>query len=61
MRHLTPCCDTDYGRFGIQKKPGSVASFVILRELEPAILENRSTTPSCHDPTGSLVVQLLNL
>lgn len=31
------------------------------RELKPAILENRSTTPSCHDPIGSLVVQLLNL
>lgn len=43
------------------KKPGSVASFVILRELKPAILDNRSTTPSCHDPTGSLVFQLLNL
>lgn len=35
---LFPCCDTDYGRFGIKKKPGSVASFVILRELKPAIL-----------------------
>lgn len=31
------------------------------RELKPAILENRSTTPSCHDPIGSLVVKLLNL